>query len=194
MKSGLKHVASLLFLSHRPWTKVVSVERDHYYWNTTLPSFTICPTMKRIDRHSFEEYCDRNKISGSDKDEFNVFIESMANVTYESLHLINAPKSIEVYLDKKGKNKNGYSLNKCYCSFKQKLNIKPEDYMMLIFNLTRDQLRDPIEWRVRSIRNQEFINSEQVLTEHGICYVSNSFIAKNLSAKYTQVSSQIIII
>lgn len=185
----------LFFLSHRPWTTVVSVERDHYYWNTTLPSFTICPTGKRIDTRLFEEYCARNKIFGSDKDEFNVFIESMANATYESLHLINAPKSIEVYmLGQKSKTKMENSLNKCYCSFKQKLNIKPADYMMLIFNLTRDQLRDPIKWRVRSIRNQEFINSEQVLTEHGICYVSNSLIASNLSAKYTQASSQLIII
>lgn len=36
------------------------------------------------------------KITGSDKEEFYAFIESMANATYESFHLINASKSIEV--------------------------------------------------------------------------------------------------
>lgn len=55
--------------------------------------------------------------------------------------------------------------------------------MMLIYNLTRDQLRGVGEERVRAIQNQEFVNCEQVLTEHGICYISNSYIARNLSAK-----------
>lgn len=149
---------------------VVSVERDHYYWNTTLPSVTICPIVERIDKHMFDEYCVRNNISGSDKDEFYLFIESMANATYESFHLINASKSIE------------------------KLNIKPEDYMMLIYNMTRDLLRDMGDEPVRAIRNHEFVHCEQVLTEHGICYTSNSYVAKNLSAKYAQVSIQIITI
>lgn len=65
--------------------------------------------------------------------------------------------------------------------------------MMLIYNMTRDQLRDMGNEPVRSIRNHEFIQCEQVLTEHGICYTTNSFIAKNLSAKYAQVLNQIII-
>lgn len=180
----------LLNLFHCAWRTVVSVERDHYYWNTTLPSITICPIIKRIDGSLFDEYCDRNNISGSDKDEFYAFIESMANATYESLHLINAPKSIEVILSWKSEKENKIlPLNKCYCSFKQKLNIKPEDYMMLIYKLTRDQLRGVGEKRVWAIRNKEVIKCELVLTEHGICYTSNSYIAKNLSAKYTLVSN-----
>ena len=36
---------------------VVTIERDHYYWNTTLPSLTICPTQDRIDKDKFDEYC-----------------------------------------------------------------------------------------------------------------------------------------
>lgn len=34
---------------------VVSVERDYYYWNTSLPSITTCP-MERLSRKKYEEY------------------------------------------------------------------------------------------------------------------------------------------
>jgi acid-sensing ion channel, other len=34
---------------------VVSVERDHYYWNTSLPSLTICP-MERLSRKKYDAY------------------------------------------------------------------------------------------------------------------------------------------
>lgn len=38
---------------------VVSVERDYYYWNTSLPSLTICP-MQRLSAERYEAYarCD----------------------------------------------------------------------------------------------------------------------------------------
>lgn len=77
---------------------VVSIERDHYYWNTTLPSITICPIVKRIDQNRFDEYCEENAITGQDRTEFHEFIESMANATYDSFHLIKAHASIEVKL------------------------------------------------------------------------------------------------
>lgn len=75
---------------------VVAIERDHYYWNTSLPSFTICPMINRIDKRLFNEYCFRNKISGKDKDEFYQFIETMANASYETFHLIKDFESVEV--------------------------------------------------------------------------------------------------
>lgn len=83
---------------HRYETKstVVSIERDHYYWNTTLPSFTICPMVNRIDKQLFNAYCEKNRIIGTDKEEFYKFIESMANATYETFHLIEDFKSVEV--------------------------------------------------------------------------------------------------
>lgn len=55
--------------------------------------------------------------------------------------------------------------------------------MMLIYNLTKDQLRDKGEQGIKAFRNMDFIRCEQVLTEQGICYVSNHFLAANLSAK-----------
>jgi amiloride-sensitive sodium channel len=36
---------------------VVTIERDHYYWNTSLPSITICP-MERLSRKLFDDYCE----------------------------------------------------------------------------------------------------------------------------------------
>lgn len=64
------------------------------------------------------------------------------------------------------------------------MNINPEDYMMLIYNLTQDRLRNVAgERRVRAFRNLDFIGCEQILTEQGICYTSNSFLASNLSAQ-----------
>jgi hypothetical protein len=32
---------------------VVSIERDHYYWNTSLPALTICP-MKRLSQERYD--------------------------------------------------------------------------------------------------------------------------------------------
>lgn len=56
---------------------------------------------------------------------------------------------------------------------------------MLIYNLTLDQTRHAEdENRVHSYRNHEFIRCEQVLTESGICYVTNNLLATNLSAMY----------
>lgn len=56
--------------------------------------------------------------------------------------------------------------------------------MMLIYNMTRDWSRIPnLESRVRAYRNRQLIRSEQILTERGICYVGNNFLASNLSAK-----------
>lgn len=34
---------------------VVSIERDHYYWNTSLPALTICP-MERLNKTKYEAY------------------------------------------------------------------------------------------------------------------------------------------
>lgn len=68
----------------------------------------------------------------------------------------------------------------------QKHNIKPENYMMLIFNLTQDYLRIPDEYshqRVKAMHNKEYVRAEQILTEQGICYISNHYLASNLSVK-----------
>lgn len=42
----------------RYYTKstVVGLERDYYYWNTTMPSVTICPLI-RLDTKLFDDYC-----------------------------------------------------------------------------------------------------------------------------------------
>lgn len=56
--------------------------------------------------------------------------------------------------------------------------------MMLIYNLTRDWTRaESTEHKVRSLRNVNFVRCEQILTEQGICYVTNNFLSSNLSTK-----------
>lgn len=161
---------------------VVTIERDHYYWNTSLPSLTICPTVNRIDREYFNDYCQKRGINGEDKVQFYEFLESMANATFETFHQIKNYSSVEV------------RRWHWYCFpvkqwlfervFLQKLNLLPEDYMMLIYNMTRDWTRMPnLEARVRAYRNRQMIRSEQILTERGICYVGNNFLASNLSTK-----------
>lgn len=75
---------------------VVTIERDHYYWNTSLPSFTICPAKRRIDRDLFDRYCEQHRITGTAKNEFYEFIESLANASYESFDLIKHYDSVDV--------------------------------------------------------------------------------------------------
>lgn len=36
---------------------VVTIEKDHYYWNISMPSLTICP-MNRIDEKLFHQFCE----------------------------------------------------------------------------------------------------------------------------------------
>lgn len=75
---------------------VLTIEKDHYYWNTTLPSFSICPRRNRIDKNLFEKYCDERNIVGQQKIEFFEFIESLANASYESFQLIKYYESLDV--------------------------------------------------------------------------------------------------
>lgn len=77
---------------------VVAIERDHYYWNTSLPSLTVCPIKNRIDVDLFNMYCEEKRIIGSEKKEFHEFIESLANATYSSFQQIKYYDSIDVAL------------------------------------------------------------------------------------------------
>lgn len=66
----------------------------------------------------------------------------------------------------------------------QTLNIPPEDYMQLIFNLTRYDLNSSFQgWIFWKVATGTLIRSEQILTEHGLCHITNSFLTTNLSAQ-----------
>lgn len=52
---------------------------------------------------------------------------------------------------------------------------------MIIYNLTRDLLR---------VEDNKPIRSEQIMTEQGICYVTNNYLCANLSAKYEYFSEK----
>lgn len=59
--------------------------------------------------------------------------------------------------------------------------------MRLIYNLTQDWTRRDggsiQEYKVKSMQDQSFISSEQILTEFGICYGTNNYMLKNISTK-----------
>lgn len=62
----------------------------------------------------------------------------------------------------------------------QHLNILPNDYMMLIYNLTEDWT----QWnktRVFTTDGHEIVQTNQILTEYGICYLSNNYLTKDSS-------------
>lgn len=56
--------------------------------------------------------------------------------------------------------------------------------MMLIYNLTVNHIYSEGERQVWAYRNNNTIRSQQILTEQGICYTANNFLALNLSAEY----------
>lgn len=130
---------------------------------------TICQTENRIDKGLCNDYCDKNGINDpNDRKEFYEFMESMANATYDTFHRIKVYKSVE------------------------KLNIDPNDYMMLIYNLTFDKIRDgEQDTRVRAFRNLMAIQSEQIITEQGICYMANNFLTADFSAKLVKFQESI---
>ncbi|XP_040172013.1 sodium channel protein Nach isoform X2 [Anopheles arabiensis] len=142
---------------------VVAIEKDHYYWNTSMPSLTICP-LKRIYRPYLLNYCSKNGITKEeDQAELFDFLESLANSTFINFQNIKHSDNVDSLLDV--------------------LQIQPENYMKIIYNLTRDLTRlDDTELRVRTQSNLEFLRTHQTLTEYGICYTTNSFISSNLTA------------
>uniref|UniRef100_A0A8W7P7G8 Uncharacterized protein n=2 Tax=gambiae species complex TaxID=44542 RepID=A0A8W7P7G8_ANOCL len=91
------------------------------------------------------------------------FLESLANSTFINFQNIKHSDNVDSLLDV--------------------LQIQPENYMKIIYNLTRDLTRlDDTELRVRTQSNLEFLRTHQTLTEYGICYTTNSFISSNLTA------------
>ncbi|XP_049548324.1 sodium channel protein Nach [Anopheles darlingi] len=165
-------VTSLYFsvaLSFVSWDRyqtkgtVVAIEKDHYYWNTSMPSLTICP-LKRIYPPLLTKYCNVNGITDkADQNELFLFLESLANSSYFNFGNIYHNEKVDRLVEM--------------------LQLVPENYMKVIYNLTRDlsQLDDP-ELRVRTQSNLEFLRTYQTLTEYGICYTTNSFISSNLTA------------
>uniref|UniRef100_A0A182QP75 Sodium channel protein Nach n=1 Tax=Anopheles farauti TaxID=69004 RepID=A0A182QP75_9DIPT len=173
-------VVSLYFsvvLSFVSWERyqskstVVAIEKDHYYWNTSMPSLTICP-LKRLHRPYLLNYCSKNGITNEeDQAELFDFLESLANSSFFNFDSIKHSAKVDQLLDV--------------------LQIHPESYMQVIYNLTRDLSRlDDTELRVRTQSNLEFLRTYQTLTEYGICYTTNSFISSNLTASLLLTGKQ----
>ncbi|XP_058056476.1 sodium channel protein Nach [Anopheles bellator] len=150
---------------------VVAIEKDHYYWNTSMPSLTICP-LKRIYQPSLRSYCLINGITDeNDQMEFFRFLESLANSSYFNFENIHHNENVDRVLEV--------------------LQLQPDNYMKTIYNLTRDLSRlDDTELRVRTQSNLEYLRTLQTLTEYGICYTTNSFISSNLTASLLLVGRQ----
>ncbi|XP_058122437.1 sodium channel protein Nach [Anopheles ziemanni] len=151
---------------------VVAIEKDHYYWNTSMPSLTICP-MRRIYKPYLQSYCNKNGITDQDEQaELFEFLESLANSSFFNFEDIKHSEKVDSLLEM--------------------LQIRPENYMNLIYNLTRDLTRiDDTELRVRTQSNLEFLRTYQTLTEYGICYTTNSFISSNLTASLLLTGKQL---
>lgn len=66
------------------------------------------------------------------------------------------------------------------------MNIPSRDYMSLIYNLTQDWSRrhggNIQEYKVRTTLDRDFVETEQVLTEFGICYSTNNYLLNNISS------------
>jgi len=126
--------------------------------------------------------CRVNNISGTEKTEFSDFLESLANASYINFRYIKEYPSIDVsdlYL------KWVQTVEKLPLQpLLERLNIRPKDYMLLIYNLTEDlTLQTNQELKVRNVNNLEFIRTLQTLTEYGICYTTNNFIAPKLTPR-----------
>lgn len=65
------------------------------------------------------------------------------------------------------------------------LNVKPQNYMELIYNLTADETMNPNEkQRVRTVDNGANIHTRQILTEYGLCYMTNNILPEEYTSRY----------
>ncbi|XP_016995063.2 pickpocket protein 19 [Drosophila takahashii] len=142
----------------------IGLERNYIFWNTSLPSVTVCP-MDRLNITFFSDYCRKNGVKGPQKDVLWDFLENLANSTY--INFQNIPESEQV--DQVIKD----------------IGLKPEKYMELIFNLTYDKTYEPnIMERIRCVDGSTYIHVRQVLTEWGLCYLGNSMLTEQYSSQY----------
>ncbi|KAI8041888.1 hypothetical protein M5D96_003183 [Drosophila gunungcola] len=142
----------------------IGLERNYHFWNTTLPSLTICP-MERLDNTLFADYCRKNGIKGPEKAIFWDFLENLANSTYVNFQNIPQSDQIDQII--------------------KDIGLKPEHYMEVIYNLTVDSTYTPSEVnRTRCVDGQTFIHVRQVLTEYGLCYLGNSRLGEKYSSRY----------
>ncbi|XP_054742330.1 uncharacterized protein LOC129247291 [Anastrepha obliqua] len=144
---------------------VMGIQRDFYFWRLPVPSFTVCP-MRRLSQELFDKYCHKKKITGQAKEDLQIFLETLANSTYFNFDNITARPSIDGTLDR--------------------LRVKPANYMSLIYNLTTDftQMVDENEVIILNDGFRNFV-VRQVLTEFGICYLCNSYLQDEYTARYT---------
>lgn len=97
-------------------------------------------------------------------------MEKLANATYSNFNDIPSNKSVDLLLDR--------------------LNIKPSKYMELIYNLTgdttvkyKDELDDMTN-KIRSSSGDIIIETRQILTEYGLCYMTNTMLSEKFTSRY----------
>ncbi|XP_061401017.1 acid-sensing ion channel 5-like, partial [Musca vetustissima] len=155
----------------RYYTKstVVGLERDFYYWNTTMPGVTICPLI-RLDEERVRQYSRQHDLNENEFQELYNFLEHLANATYHNFHNIPNNRSIAVLLDR--------------------LKITPNIYQELIYNLTGDSTmitkNDFIAAtdKVRSTSGDSIIETRQIFTEYGLCYMTNTMLSEEFTSHY----------
>ncbi|XP_061396699.1 acid-sensing ion channel 5-like, partial [Musca vetustissima] len=98
------------------------------------------------------------------------FLEHLANATYHNFHNIPNNRSIAVLLDR--------------------LKITPNIYQELIYNLTGDSTmitkNDFIAAtdKVRSTSGDSIIETRQIFTEYGLCYMTNTMLSEEFTSHY----------
>uniref|UniRef100_A0A1B0AJR6 Uncharacterized protein n=1 Tax=Glossina pallidipes TaxID=7398 RepID=A0A1B0AJR6_GLOPL len=148
---------------------VVGLERNYYYWNTTMPSVTICP-LARLNRRLFDDYTRRENVSDSEAKVLFNFLETLANTTYSNIDYLVGNEEIDRLLDR--------------------LQIQPENYMKLIYNLTGDDtlrfVADISSFmdKIHTISGDLIIGTRQILTEYGLCYMTNTMLSDKYSSRY----------
>lgn len=79
---GAAVLSSMTLIRYRDNPTVISMERDRFFWNTSFPAATICPTRK-IDLESLEYYLETTD-GVKNKTAFREFILSLSKADYGS--------------------------------------------------------------------------------------------------------------
>lgn len=79
-------------------TTVIGVEKDYMFWNTTIPSVTVCQTEERLNKTLVVNFCKAHGIDDIYLDDCKSFMESLANASYWNLQDIKDFKEVDVSL------------------------------------------------------------------------------------------------
>ncbi|XP_031616334.1 sodium channel protein Nach-like [Contarinia nasturtii] len=147
----------VFYLCFNQWSRykanptVISLERDYRHWNGTMPAFTLCFN-KKFNQTKIEEYIMSTWKIGPNDEDFEYYSQFIETIS-------------------------NLTLDRLFTVFEYEYDDRLHD-----LNLSEivEQVYPKLDYTLKSFDSSIVLDSEQILSERGMCHVINSPISKVL--------------